>query len=151
MHQHPRCMTQSISQAVSNKLGKFRTGDISWHATVVDSCCWITFLSTALGSPVMQSRPSICIHSVCWTNRPLTLIFCMWVGHDHGSRGLKAKVLGWANAVSLTSIQGSWFSSTLYFYTTTINRFTTLCPGLPRWDMMGWQWHQLNHMQAICT
>jgi len=18
-------------------------------------------------------------------------------------------------------------------------------------DMMGWQWHQLNHMQAICT
>ena len=48
-----------------------------------------------------------------------------------------------------------------YYY----NRFTTLCPGLPRWvgtrrinildfaeaDMTGWQWHQLNHMQAICT
>jgi len=41
----------------------------------------------------------------------------------------------------------------------------TLCLGLPRWvstkritildfaeaDTMVWQWHQLNHMQAICT
>ena len=58
-----------------------------------------------------------------------------------------------------------WICSTLltqwYYY----NRFTTLCPGLPLWggtrritildfaeaDMMGYQWHQLNHMQAICT
>ena len=49
-----------------------------------------------------------------------------------------------------------------YYY-----HFTTLCPGLPMWvgtrriihsflnfaeaEMVGWQWHQLNHMQTICT
>ena len=48
-----------------------------------------------------------------------------------------------------------------YYY----NHFTTLCPHHPgesvpegqtvldfvEADMMWWQWHQLNHMQAICT
>ena len=53
-------------------------------------------------------------------------------------------------------------SHNYYYY---YNRFTTLLPGLSRWvgtrrvtildyaeaEMMGWQWHQLNHMQAIHT
>ena len=45
-----------------------------------------------------------------------------------------------------------------YYYYYYYNHFTTLCPVLPEpivdfaeAEMMGWHWHQLDHMQAICT
>ena len=57
-----------------------------------------------------------------------------------------------------------WYCLYAYYYCY-YNRFMTLCPGLPGcryqkdkpfWillntEMTGWQWHQLNSMQAICT
>jgi len=45
----------------------------------------------AIASVRPSMCPSVCIFSIFWTDRPLTLIFCMWVGHDHGSREIEGK------------------------------------------------------------
>ena len=34
---------------------------------------------------------SICFHSIFATNWPLTLNFCLWVGHDHSSQGIEGQ------------------------------------------------------------
>ena len=44
------------------------------------------------GNAITSVCLSICFHSICGTNWPLTLKFCMWVGHNHSSQGLKVKV-----------------------------------------------------------
>ena len=37
--------------------------------------------------------PSVCFHSIFWTNWPLILIFCVCMGHDHSSPGLNVKAI----------------------------------------------------------
>ena len=47
----------------------------------------------------------------------------------------------------------SCYINGMYNYYYYYNRFTTLCPGLPRWvgSTRIRQWHQLNDVQASCT
>jgi len=59
----------------------------------------IASLPTTLACEVMQSPPficpsvcpSVCFHGIFWTDWPLTLIFCMCVGHYHGSQGIETE------------------------------------------------------------
>ena len=94
---------------------------------------------------------------------PIQLEFSELVHHAHKfeHRYFLSVLSTVATPIQYVPAMAEHCSHYYYYY----NRFTTLCPGLPRWvstrrtnrsgfaeeEMTGWQWHQLNHMQAICT
>ena len=51
-------------------------------------------LPTALATNVMQIAPSVRLFPL--TKRPLTLIFCLCMGHDHSTPEIEAKVKTWS-------------------------------------------------------
>jgi len=85
-NRHPPCT--SSAQFLTNDFPEFRCIILD---SVQPSRC---LLPISLARNVIRSVVSVRFRSICWTSWPLTLIFCVHMGHDHSSPGLKVKVTG---------------------------------------------------------
>ena len=80
-----------------------KTPKTKWFGSIVLStytkahgisvCCIIIITNriSESGNAITSIRPSVYIHSILWTGWPLTLIFCKWVGSDHGLQGIEGQ------------------------------------------------------------
>ena len=91
-HWRPDTTTTTIYDKLASNTARVFNG-LSYQKVEATNYDIMTYWLTALVSQVMQSptcisiRLSICFHSILWTNWPLTLNLCMWVGNDHSLQG----------------------------------------------------------------
>jgi len=105
-------------------------------------------------SPVLARGKSLWTRAVC----PLAAVFnlsCFLVSHfEHMPHWRRLRLADYSEhdvihkLLLLLHLFYGLFSSTTW-----VSRYQKGKPFwiLPEQDMMGWQWHQLDHMQIICT
>ena len=108
------------------------------------------FATDRISGEVIQSPPSVCpsvcFHSIFGTDWPLTLNFCMWVGHDHSSQGIEGhghRSRSWARqmrsvrprsrAVFLVWTASIFYTTIVYTITYAINTISKHYEQLPNY------------------
>jgi len=63
-----------------------------WLLLGCSTACWlITDRVSTAGKAIASVRPSVSTLSNCWTEWPLTLTFCVCMGHDHNFPGTEGQ------------------------------------------------------------
>jgi len=129
------------------RVNKHSTGCSTGCSTVLTTGCIVEMGYKNSRCP-LRDLPLRCDHS---DKRPLSTPFPLHWPSYNGRWSIKICSYGTVNTCQLLLVLHAF--NGLFFRTTWVNRHQKDKPFwiLLEQKMMGWQWHQLDHMQIICT